>query len=625
MSIGGFGGHILHVDLTTQEIEKKEIDPDLARNFVGGYGINAKLGYDLIESGVDPLSPENKIIIGVGPLVGTNVPASSRVCSLTKLPVNGAIGRSGGGGMNFGHMFKHAGYDHLVIKGSADSPVYLKIFDDDVEICNAESLEGKGSGETAEKLYSKYEWPTGVISIGQAGENLVKFSMSFIDNASTLGRGGLGAVMGSKNLKAIIAKGTKDIEVSNEKKYRELVNNLYERMKNYSQLKDAQKYGFLNFMPLMPKEDYLELKKRRMACISCPIADKDCLQVKDGRFEGLVKETTAAVNTLLPMEPYGYAKDYGESIKVTDILDEYGLDMFETFGLLQFADELFKHEKLDEEELGEPGIEFNFDSLTEWIRKIAYREGFGDTLADGFKEVLNEYGDGIEEFEPTVIKGLLAYQGITGPVEWDLFSTFEFGEAVHPKGPTAAPGGSSPLYFTRGRDEDWVRSHLDRQGVPEEAIERIFTPKEGMKMNVGRMEKYSQLFLFACDSLGTCGRGQINRFNSAELQADLYSAVTGIEKTPEELMKGVERAFNLVKAANVREGFGREDDRFPAAWFGEEKHKDYYGDVEITEERAYGMLEDYYEEMGWDTETGKPKKSKLKELDLDYVAEDIGI
>ena len=217
---------------------------------------------------------------------------------------------------------------------------------------------------------------------------------------------------------------------------------------------------------------------------------------------------------------------------------------------------------------------------------------------------------------------MTAYQGVTGPVFSDLFTTFEFGMAVHPRGPASAPGGSSPLYFTRGRPVEWVAGHLDRMGTPKDAIQRIFTPKDGMQVNVGRMEKYAQQFLLTCDCLGTCGRGQINRFNSSKLQAELYSAVTGFETSTEQLIKASERVFNLLKAANVREGFDRNHDRFPVQWFGEKKHKDYYEHIEITEEIVYKMLDDFYDERGWDVKTGIPTKKKLRELELDYVIED---
>jgi hypothetical protein len=188
-------------------------------------------------------------------------------------------------------------------------------------------------------------------------------------------------------------------------------------------------------------------------------------------------------------------------------------------------------------------------------------------------DMLQRYGDGTEAIAPATARGMTAYRGITGPVFSDLFTTFEFGMAVHPRGPASAPGGSSPLYFTRGRSAEWVAGHPDLMGTPKGAIQRIFTPKDGMQVNAGGMEKYAQQFLLTCDCLGTCGRGQINRFNSSKLQAELYPAVTGFETPTEQLIKASERVFNLLKAANVREGFDRNHDRFPVQWFGEKKLK----------------------------------------------------
>jgi len=612
--MNGYAGTILHVDLTTGKVTKEPLDLDVARSFIGGRGMAIKLGYDLIEPGVDPYSPDNKVIIGAGVLTGTNVPASCRVTSLTRLPINGALGWGSGGGMNFGCMLKHAGYDHIVIEGRAMNPVYLKIFDDDVEICDAGTLWGKGSHETVGLLNNEYGGPLGVISIGQGGENLVKFAMTFIDRCAHLGRGGLGAVFGSKNLKAIIARGTKGTAVADRKSYRALVEPLYERMRNYPLREQYQKYGFMMFLGPSPeaKEAYLELKKARIACVSCPIADKELFEVRKGKCRGFTKYTGGPP----PL-------DSAQSLKLSDILDQYGLDSFETDALLKFADELYRRSILTEDRLGAAGIDFDgYEALSGWYRKIAYREGFGNVLADGLKDVLQEYGEGIEEFAPAEVKGMIAYQGITGPVFSDLFGTFEFGMAVHPRGPHASSGGSSPLYFTRGRPPDWVKSHLDRMGAPQDAIDRMFTPKDGMAVNVGRMEKYSQQWLLTCDCLGTCSRGQIARFYSSNLQAELYSAVTGFETSREDLTQAAERAFNLLKALNVREGFDRKDDRFPERWFGEKKHKDYYEQVDITREVAYGLLDDYYDEMGWDIGTGIPTKSKLSELGLDYVIED---
>lgn len=618
----GYTGSILHVNLTDRQVETRPLDLDLARKFIGGIGLNFRLGFDLIPPGLDPFAPENPIIIGVGPLVGTPIPGSARVYSLTKQPANNAVGWGSGGGMEFGCQFKAAGYDHLVITGAADEPVYLDINDDQVRIRDAKSLWGLGIAPTVDALRQVHGRPSGVVAIGPGGENLIRFSMAFIDKSSTMGRGGLGAVMGAKNLKAIVARGTGDVRVADRKGFRHLMGGLFDRVRKYPGLKNAHEYGFLNFMPAMPLEEYLKLKKARAACVGCPIGDKDVLEIKEGPHKGYVKHIGAAVNILMP-QIYG-GHNYHDAIRLTDILDEAGLDMFEVFGLLEFADNLFKHGLLSADKLGCEGVDFkDYDSLAGWFDRIIRRQGFGDFLAEGFQTVLEEYGTGIKEFEPCVSKGLLAYQSVRGPVPSKTFTPFEFGMSVQPRGPASAPGGSSPLYFTFGRPLDWIQGHFDRMGIPAEAQERILNEKQGMAINVGRLTKFAQQYLYSQGSLGICGRGQISRLYSNKLQAELYSAATGMQMDGPEFMAAIERAFNVEKAANVREGFTRKDDAFPERWFEEPTHLDYYEKVGITREIAYGLLDDYYDERGWDLELGVPTKKKLLELDLAEVAADL--
>ncbi len=617
---GGYAGGVLEVNLSDGSVEKRPLDMEIARDYMGGLGVNTKLGYDRITPGADPLSPDNPIIIGGGPLVGTFTPGASRVFCLTKLPANNAVGWGGGGGMNFGCMFKNSGLDHLIITGRADKPVYIKIFDDDVEICDASHLWGKGSKETADELYDEYGGMTGVIAIGQAGENLVRSSMAFIDKTSTIGRGGIGAVLGAKNLKAIVVRGAKGVTVADRKRFKKACDNLFERVKNYPALAECHELGFLNQMPVMPKEFYLDkVKKARRACVGCPIGDKDLIHIKEGRFKGLVTNLTSAINTVLP-SVYGIT-DYYEGIKLLDIMDEYGLDMFEAFGLIKFADNLYREGIITAGELGAEGIEFNYDTVADWLERIATRKGFGELLADGFGAVIDKYGPEAEKLAPSVSKGMTAYFGVRGPLFWNLLTTMEFGMAVHMRGPAAAPGGSTPLYSTRGADIEWIKRHLDRIGTPPDAVERITSGEHGMKINVGRLSKYGQEFFFAGACLGLCVRAHINRFYSNKIHAELYSAATGFETDGPELLKSAERGYNLLKMANVREGFSRKDDKFPEDWFEEPMHMDYYENVKITRDVAYKLLDDYYDERGWDAQIGTPSRKKLEELGLEYIAD----
>ena len=236
----GYAGSILDVDLTTGRVKREKLNLQVARSFIGGLGVNIKLWYDLVKPGVDPLSPENAVIIGVGPLVGTAAPGSSRVYSLTKLPVNGAVGWGGGGGVNFGCMLKNAGFDHVIIRGRAEKPVYISICDGEAEIVDAGSLWGEGIGKATDTLKEAYGGSSGVLAIGQGGENLVRFSMAFIDKLSTIGRGGLGAVMGSKNLKAIVVRGTGTIPIAHPKEFLRVCKNVEKLIHFHKDVSDRE-------------------------------------------------------------------------------------------------------------------------------------------------------------------------------------------------------------------------------------------------------------------------------------------------------------------------------------------------------------------------------------------------
>ena len=227
----GFAGKVLHVDLSKSEARVSSVGRDVFEEFIGGFGLCVKLISDAIPPGATPFSPENPIVIGAGPLVGTDVPAASRLYAFTKLPANNAVGWGGAGGVTFACNLRFAGYDAVVITGKAENPSVVRIEDGDVEICDAGHLWGYGIKETCERIWEDFGYG-GVVAIGPAGENLIRFSMAFVDRLSTMGRGGIGAVFGSKNLKAVFVRGTGEVEVADRKRYEELCNKLLEEMKN---------------------------------------------------------------------------------------------------------------------------------------------------------------------------------------------------------------------------------------------------------------------------------------------------------------------------------------------------------------------------------------------------------
>jgi aldehyde:ferredoxin oxidoreductase len=613
---GGFAGRILHVDLSRGQTRAEPLDSSVATRFVGGLGLAIKLAYDTIEPGADPLSPENTVILGAGPLVGTHLPSTSRVFAVTKLPTSGSIGWCGAGGASFGYLLKNAGYDHVIIQGRADRPVRLSIVDDQVEICDASDLQDLGVDETCEALWKEFGRPLGIVSIGQAGEHLVRFSMAFIDRIATLGRGGLGAVMGAKNLKAITVRGSRGIRVADRKRYKTLSRAFLKTIREYPYLKEWQDLGLVKSFPLVPRETYLAMKKRRVACVSCPIGCKDVIEVPDGEFQGLVKHSSSVINLYTPVL-YGF-KDYRESIKCMTSIDTYGLDMFEFFGIMGFAKALLDRGIISKDLAGAEIALDSLQSMETWARKISYREGLGDILADGFQGMLEAFGEEARSAAPALIKGMHPYAGPGSALAWDRFGTMELGQVLDPRGPHVGSGGS-PTYFAKRPLEVFPR-HLERMGVPEAAIEKILPGRDASEqqqaLKVGTLLRYSHRWFATLGSLGICARAAVNRFYSAALCADLYEAVTGIETDLPELRERVDRAWTLLRMANLREGLDRGAEALPSRWFQASGFKNYLSDEALTRAEAEQMIEDYYEEWGWDRETGAPSPELLEQLGL---------
>ncbi|NVM37661.1 MAG: hypothetical protein HWN81_18860 [Candidatus Lokiarchaeota archaeon] len=626
----GFTGNIINVNLTNNEINLSKQNFDDIKQFGGGLGINTKLAADLFEPNIDPLSPENHIIIGVGPLVGTITPGSSRSVGTSKFPATGAIAYSCGS-MSFGFNLKLAGYDNIIISGKAEKPIYLLIWDDHIEICDAASIWGKNIIRTHDILSKKYN-SCSTIAIGQAGENLVYHSLALIDRVSTFGRGGLGAVMGSKNLKAIVAKGTNSISIAHPKEFTKLFKRLFDRIKNYPHRESWHDLGMLRSLPVgmlfktagqnqkarqCSERVYLnQLKKRRIACPSCPMGDKDILKLEEGDSTELIHYATSIINPFLMFTDLDGLNYNHEAILAHDKCNQYGLDYMMVAALLDYCTKLFEKGILTKEN---SGIEWNTDitTLIHIIEIITYKTEFGELLSKSFDN-LSELYEGTSEKLPNV-KGL---DVVFEPRLLHL-GTMEFEQVVNPKGSHVASGGS-PTYIGAGSSIEKFKSHFNRMGIPSFAFDNIFTPPVAeMVINVGRLTRYAEDWYTVLTSLGLCARAQINRFYGLESVTELYNAITGFNTTSDDLRKAAERTWNLLKLMNMKENFSRKDDKFPEDWFkplkfGNKYFKllDFFGETIITPDIANQLLDDYYDERGWDKITGNPIKAKINELEL---------
>ena len=592
---GGFAGRILHVNLSEKRAWSVPLDPALAKDYIGGLGMCIRLAADHIPLGVDPLAPESVFVLGAGTLVGTDLPSSSRMYAVAKLPASNTVGWCGAGGYTFGAQLKYAGYDHIIVSGKADTPVFISINDDRVDIRKADALWGMGVDETCESLSSTSDAPTGVIAIGPAGENMSAIAMAFVDRISTLGRGGFGAVMGAKNLKAIAVKGTGAIKAANQKRFNTLRRSVFNSIREYPYLKEWQDLGMLKSFPIVPADVYKHMKLRRTACVSCPVGCKEVVRIPDGPFAGLTKHTSSAINLFTPMM-YGM-KDPWQAVKLVSDLDAYGVDMFEFFGLMQMAGRLAAAGMIALSP-DEPAIDLtSFDSMSAWAKRIAFRQGTGDFLANGFTAVMQTLGPEAKDHAPVLIKGIHPYAGPGAALPWDRFGTMELGQVLDPRGPHVGSGGS-PTYFAL-RPLAVFPKHLKRMGVSEDAVDRILGPDRD-QLHVGRLLRYSHAWFAILGSLGICARGQVNRFYNADLCADAYEAATGIPTSTDDLCKRADRVWTLFRELNIRHGLDASKETLPEQWFRDAGFKDYLTGTPLTIDQAEKMKTDYFYEWGWE-------------------------
>jgi aldehyde:ferredoxin oxidoreductase len=622
MTANGYAGRILRVDLTTGEHVAESLSSDEAHLLIGGFGMNNALAYRDLPPGVDALSEANPIVLGAGPLVGTMAPGSVRVMATTKQPMNGAVAAAAGS-MSLGAQLKWAGYDHLVITGRSSAPVILVIQDDRIEIRDAGDLWGQGLNATTDELKKRYS-DAGVLAIGPAGEQRVALALALIDRTATLGRGGLGAVMGSKGLKAVIVRGTKGTTVADSKRFMGLVEELYKRLAEFPARSLVLEWGMMagwdsslkTLFPESPLSDheltrtfgpevYRGLKARRAACPSCFLPCKDVL-----RIPGEEKESTPTSYINVPILAYRLGMDAVESARLLDRLDDLGIDFMPFRVMVDWA--ISASEK---GVLGGESLPRNAATAHRLLDDLLAGRGVGGVMGQGWRALVEEYGEETLSEIP-----LIRWMEPLFDPRFSGLGTMEFEQIVCPRGPTSATAGS-PTYLP-GVTPDKMARHLDRMGVPPQGIRRVLGHPLGL--DVGRLSRYAEDWYSALSSLGICMRAHNNRFYGAELCAELYEAATGLPMERDGLMRAADRSWTLMRLLNAREGFKRQDDRIPSQWFQPAEvdgkaavMKDYYQRATLTPEDLEGFLAGYYDERGWEPDTGLPSAALLQRLALE--------
>jgi aldehyde:ferredoxin oxidoreductase len=628
-----YAGKILRVNLSNGETSTESVLGH-AKEWLGSSGIAAKILYDELKSWMSPYEPANRLVVGVGALVGTTAPGANKMSISTLGPMTGGWASSCSDSY-LGGQLKRAGYDIIVIRGRAPRPVYLWIDETKVEIRDASDLWGKTTWETLDKVRAQLGDPhLHIMSIGPAGENLARGACVIQDKGRAFGRGGTGAVMGSKNLKAVVVKGKGSIRVADRDRFMAVASKCRKMFKSLKS-ENFHKYGTLgimkgkqavcgiaykNFQDSHLPEEMAEavdpkhlIEKFQVAKQSYPgCAFGGCsriLHVTEGPYAGLIAESNQweVVSTiqgrLAVQEP-------AFMLKANALCNQYGLDVDSVGGPIGWAMECYEKGILDERHTD--GLQLNWGNeevILELIRKIAYREGFGDILAEGCARAADIVGpDSV--YYAMHIKGLDLYETCRGAMGWSL------GATTSTRGGGHTTGG--PVIETMG--------DLDVEKAKE--VYGIDNPHKPQEYDgKAALVTYGEILQRANNCLGVC------HYNTAYFDpnlpalkelAELYSAASGWETSVADLKRIMMKVVNLEKALNLRfTDFDRDDD-LPAPRELQEPIKT--GNLagwRIDKDKYNKMLDEYYDLHGWDRETSYPKKQTLIDLGLEYVADDL--
>lgn len=614
----GFAGRILHVDLSMRKIVKECLETDKIKDYIGGKGYAARLLLERTPANCAPLGPENIVIFATGPLTGTLCP-STRMCIVTKSPLTGTFNDSYVGG-HFGNELKSAGYDFIVMSGKAQDPVYLWINDEDVELHEAEWLWGDDTFETEEKIKKKHGDRTiRVACIGPAGERLVRYALVNIDLYRQAARGGIGTVMGSKNLKAIAVRGSGSIEVRNQEEFEHLALEGYGAIDSNEGLYSMKRWGtgravlFPSDQSLYPTRNYQtatfkgaenfsgeamerEIWVKRKACFNCPIHCGHLAVVKSSDYAGAIVEGIEYETTAMLGADCGV--DNLAAVTYANMLcDKLGLDALSTGATIAWAMECYEKGILTDKDTD--GLKLNFGNhkaMNEMIARIGRRVGLGDLLADGVKIASEKVGKGSTKFAMHV-KGL----ELPG---WAIRAAPSMGLAYA----TADRGGC--------HQRAWPISYELGAKTPDGKLSERYNP-EGKAFGIKHDQDLNAALysLIACDfSTGAIGTARY---------VNLLNAATGWSYDAETFIETGERIWNLIRIFNLREGIESRDDTLPPRIFEEPLPSGLAQGRKLSRADFEKMKREYYELRKWDPQSGVPLHEKLKELKLEDFAKQL--
>ena len=631
----GYTGKILHADLTNGKLVIEEPEEKFYRTYMGGSAMGMHYVLKETPARVDPFSPDNVLALCTGVVTGTPISGQSRLTSVAKSPLTGCIGDAQGGGF-FPAEMKLSGFDAVIVKGKSPKPVYLWIHHGEAEICDASHLWGLTTGDAEDKLKEELEDKRiEVLQIGPAGENLVRYAAIISMSNRANGRTGMGAVMGSKNLKAVVVRGKQKPMIASPERFKELQKwgsaNLEE-----TGMDDFGKYGtpdvcspqnrkgglptynfnsgtFEKHEEINGKtlyDEHLRGHERneqnrfgRDTCFSCTVKCKRVSQIDSGPFKTDAKYGGPEYETLATFGSYCGISNMDAIIHANALCNMYGMDTISCGATISWAMECWAEGKITAEDTG--GIELEYgsaESMVKMTELIAKKEGFGKILAEGSQKASEIIGRGTEDY-------LITSKGQEAPAHMpQVKRSLSVIYAANPFGADHESSEHDPAY----------KAYPDR-------MEKIglTNPQEKLALNeeMMRFAMVTQHLSSAVDSLSVCAFvfGASFQLYGADKLVEVLNAVTGWDVDIKEMLEVGERRLNMLRAFNSREGIGRESDTLPKKMFKRPLVGGSSDGYVIDKEQWEEALEDYYRLCDWDVETGHPSLKKMESLGLGWV------
>ncbi|MDD5511155.1 MAG: aldehyde ferredoxin oxidoreductase family protein [Dehalococcoidales bacterium] len=614
---------IAYLDLDMRKVEVKEVPEEITRRFLGGRGINVYLLYHSVGPETHPLSPQNPLIIGPGMVTGLKGISASRCNISGKSPESGLLGDSNIGGY-FGAFMKRTGIDFLFITGASSKPVYIYLDKERISIEDARDLWGRSTTETDTILAERYGPSSQSISIGVAGENLVRFACIINRKKNTAGRTGMGCLMGSKKIKAIVVNGKETVKPEDEAGFDRLMRGFQQGLKKEPLVKLLGEYGSSllyilvnrrigmgrsynglstkfpggeNISPNILKDKYYTGKA---GCYSCPVSCHHKYRAGEIESEG------PEYSILASFGPVVGIKRLETVLYINDLINRYGLDSSSTANLIAWTIELYKRGLMDQSVTDGLGLDWgNEEAIIELIHRIAHRKGLGNILADGAREAVRYFGEETGRY-------LLWSKNLpqTDPADLRYFPAYALGDATASRGPDHLR--SRPTWESYRLSEETLRGIY---GGDVSANPRSYLGK-------GRVIWWWETYLSLFDALGIC---KLIAFHCQPglldfaFFSELVRCATGIDLTAEEIFAVGERIVNLERMFLVREGIKRKDDFPPPRYFEplvwQDGLKTEEKDLKLDRAAFEGMLDEYYRLRGWDSE-GVPLSGTKERLGL---------